>query len=247
MMVLGKTETCYEKIRITQIRMNNYFMIIDRTAQQMAYAHISARRKRPWKGEEEVRVAWVSALEAALNVHFDAERAKKDSSYNNVIIEFKAPGFFKGCKSSAKFKEAIEQRLLPYIRREAIKVGIPAEDFIGIAIDGDHVCFAQVLDDTIHTQHLIPFSEYAVGLVIQAIKADTRRAISVDNLLADFGHASNNAQALMQAMAVLCTAKLPICRFFKPTPSTSKWGFRGTASRSRRCRGVSSSSIPTTR
>lgn len=174
---------------------------IHSTAQQTAYTHIAARRKRPWKGEEEVRVAWVSALEAVLNVHFDAERAKKDSSYNNVIIEFKAPGFFRGSKSSAKFKEATEQRLLPYIQREAIKAGIPAEDFIGIAIDGDHLCFAQVLDGAIHTQHLIPFSEYAVGLVIQAIKADTRRAITLDNLLADFGHGSINAQALMQAMA----------------------------------------------
>ena len=63
-----------------------------------AYIHIAARRNRPWKGEEEVRVAWVSALEAALNIHFDAERTKKDSSYNNVIIEFKAPGFFKDSK-----------------------------------------------------------------------------------------------------------------------------------------------------
>ncbi|MQY52452.1 N-6 DNA methylase [Rhodocyclus tenuis] len=162
---------------------------------------MAARRRRPWCGEEEVRVAWVSALELVLNVHFDAERAKKDSSYNNVIIEFKAPGFFKGAKSSAKFKEATEKRLLPYIRREAIKAGIPAEDFIGIAIDGDHVCFAQVLDGAIHTQHLIPFSEYAVGLVIQAVRADTRRAITIENLLADFGHGSNNAYAMMQAMA----------------------------------------------
>jgi hypothetical protein len=58
-----------------------------------------------------------------------------------------------------------------------------------------------VLGGTIHTQHLIPFSEYAVDLVIQAIKADTRRAITIDNLIADFGHGSRNAQALMQAMA----------------------------------------------
>jgi len=132
-----------------------------------AYAHIAARRNRPWQGEEEVRVAWVSALEAALNIHFDAERAKKDGSYNNVIIEFKAPGLFKGKKNSPKFKEATDQRLLPYIRREAKKSGIPASDYIGIAIDGDHICFAQVRDGAIHTQHLVPFSEYAVGLVFR--------------------------------------------------------------------------------
>jgi hypothetical protein len=63
----------------------------------------------------------VSGLETAMGIHFDAERAKKDSSYNNVIIEFKAPGLFKGSKTSAKFKEATNKRLLPYIQREAVK------------------------------------------------------------------------------------------------------------------------------
>ena len=178
------------------------------TAQHKAYAHIERKRKRLWKGEEEVRIAWVAALESALGVDFDAERAKKDSSYNNIIVEFKAPGFFKGSKTSAKFKEATEDRLLPYIQREAAKSGIPAEDYIGIAIDGEHVCFAQVRDGAIHSQHLIPFSEYAVGLVIQAIKADTRRAVTVENLLKDFGHGAGNAQALMQAMADALAAEL---------------------------------------
>lgn len=148
-----------------------------------------------------MRLAWISSLEAALNICFDAERARKDSSYNNIIIEFKAPGFFKGSKNSAKFKEAANKRLLPYIQREAKKTGIPEEDYIGIAIDGEHICFAQVKDGELVTQHLIPFSEYAVGLVIQAIKADVRRAISIENLIADFGHGSSNAKALMQSLS----------------------------------------------
>lgn len=166
-----------------------------------AFSDISKRRNRPWVNEEEVRIAWVSALERALGVHFDAERARKDSSYNNIILEFKAPGLFRGSRASSKFFEATEQRLLPYIKRAADASGIPAEDYIGIAIDGDHVCFAQVRGDTIHSDHLIPFSEYAVGLVIQAFKADTRRAITVDNLLDDFGHGAANSRSLMQAMA----------------------------------------------
>lgn len=177
---------------------------------KIAFDHIAVKRKRPWKNEEEVRLAWVAGLEAAMGIHFDAERAKKDSSYNNVIIEFKAPGFFKGSKTSAKFKEATDKRLLPYIQREAAKSGIPTEDYIGIAIDGDHVCFAQVRSAVIHSQHLVPFSEYAVALVIEAIKADTRRAITVDNLLTDFGHSSVNAQALMQAMADALAAELAV-------------------------------------
>lgn len=171
------------------------------TGQRDAFNHISSKRSRPWKGEEEVRLAWVAALESALELHFDAERARKDCSYNNVIIEFKAPGHFKSSKSSAKFKEATDQRLLPYIKREALKVGIPEEEFIGIAIDGDNICFAQVRNNDIETQHLIPFSEYAVGLVMQAIRSETRRAVSIENLLSDFGHGSSSAQSLMQAMA----------------------------------------------
>jgi hypothetical protein len=63
-----------------------------------AFDHISARRERPWKGEEEVRAAWVSGLEAELGIIIDMERARKDSSYNNVIIEFKSPGLFNGSK-----------------------------------------------------------------------------------------------------------------------------------------------------
>ena len=173
-----------------------------------AFNHIAAKRKRPWKGEEEVRIAWVSALEAALNIDFDAERARKDSSYNNVIIEFKAPGLFKGSKASAKFKEATEDRLLPYIKKDAAKSGLPEEDYIGIAIDGEHVCFAQVRNNEVQSQHLVPFSEYAVTLVIQAIKAETRRAITVDNLLADFGHGGANARALMQAISDALAAEL---------------------------------------
>jgi hypothetical protein len=175
-----------------------------------AFNLIEDKRIRPWKGEEEVRLAWVAALERTLGIHFDAERAKKDSSYNNVIIEFKAPGLFKGSKSSAKFKEAIDKRLHPYIAREAMKSGISTEDYIGIAIDGNHICFAQVRDGAIFTQHLVPFSEYAVGLVIQAIKAETRRAITVENLLADFGHSAPIARSLMQAMADALASELSV-------------------------------------
>jgi len=192
-------------------------------ASKIAFKHITAKRNRPWKGEEEVRIAWVSALETALNIHFDAERSRKDSSYNNVIIEFKAPGLFKGSKSSTKFKEATNQRLLPYIQREAAKSGIPTEDYIGIAIDGSHICFAQVLDGKIHSQHLIPFSEYAVILVIEAIRADTRRAITVNNLISDFGHGSINAQSLMQEMSNALSSELALSKNSKIKMLFEEW------------------------
>lgn len=166
-----------------------------------AFTAIESRKCRPWRGEEEVRIAWVSALETATGFHFDAERSKKDSSYNHVIIEFKAPGAFNGAKSSPKFREATDKRLLPYIQREAKKTGVPEDDFIGIAIDGDYVCFAQVRAGVLETQHLLEFSEYAVGLVVQAVLADTRRAVTASNLIEDFGHGAVNARSLMQVLS----------------------------------------------
>ncbi len=169
--------------------------------ENQTYNKIQNKRVRPWQNEEEVRLAWIGALETATDLHFDAERAKKDSSINNVIIEFKAPGYFKKSKSSAKFIEATQKRLLPYILRESIKVHIPPEDFIGIAIDGEHICFVQVIDEQIQSQHLLEFSPYSVGLVIEAITSNFRKAVSASNLMRDFGHGAQNAILLMQALS----------------------------------------------
>ncbi|WP_273649643.1 hypothetical protein, partial [Pseudomonas aeruginosa] len=102
------------------------------------------RRRKQWANEEEVRHAWMKGLEEALQIDLDAERAKRDSSYNNVVIEFKGPGLFKGSETSPKFTEATEGRLLKYIQRLAAEQGLDEKDYIGIAIDGDHVGFAQV-------------------------------------------------------------------------------------------------------
>lgn len=166
-----------------------------------AYHAIQEKRLKPWQGEEEVRYSWMRAIEDATGLHLNAERNRKDSSLNHVIIEFKAPGLFRGRKSSPAFKNATEERLLPYIIRESSLTGIPESDFIGIAIDGDHICFAQVIDRKIETQHLIPFSNYAVDMVIDAFLSDTRRALTTENLLADFGHGSVYARNFMQSMS----------------------------------------------
>lgn len=166
-----------------------------------AFHFIDLRRRRPWSNEEEVRIAWVSALEHGLNVRFDAERARRDSSYNNVIIEFKGPGLFAASKASAKFIEATQDRLLKYTIRASKAQGLRQEDFIGIAIDGEHICFAHVSDGVIHSQHLLPFSPRSVGMVMDACRSRYRRAITSDNLIEDFGHAAIEAAALMQAFS----------------------------------------------
>ena len=166
----------------------------------ITFEQIQEKRLKPWKGEEEVRVAWIKAIELATGLHLNAERGRQDASLNHVIVEFKSPGFFQGQKTSPKFKEATVQ-LQRYILDSSNKTGINASNFIGIAIDGEHICFAQVIDDCIQSQQLIPFSEYAVGMVVDAFKSDTRRALTTENLLADFGHGSSSARAFMQSLS----------------------------------------------
>lgn len=168
---------------------------------QNAFEQINAIRQKPWKNEEEVRVAWVSAINTATGLNLHTERGYKDASLNHVIVEFKAPGLFNGKKNSPKFIEATEHRLLPYIQTESKTTGIPESDFIGIAIDGEHICFTQVINGQIQSQQLIPFSEYAVGMVIDAFISDTRKALTTENLLNDFGHGSANAKDVMQNLA----------------------------------------------
>lgn len=159
------------------------------------------RRRKQWANEEEVRHAWMKGLEEALQIDLDAERAKRDSSYNNVVIEFKAPGLFNGSEKSPKFIEATESRLLKYIERLSKEQGLDEKDYIGVAIDGDHVAFAQVQDGRIVHQPLIPFSTTAFQMVVDALRANFRRAITAENLAEDFGHLSLTGREFMQELS----------------------------------------------
>jgi len=159
------------------------------------------RRRKQWVNEEEVRHAWMKGIEEVLQIDLDAERARRDSSYNNVVIEFKGPGLFKGSEKSPKFIEALEERLLKYISQLAAEQGIDEQDYIGIVIDGDHISFAQVHAGEIVHQPLMPFSVITFQMVIDALHANFRRAITSDNLIADFGHLSSAGCGVMQALS----------------------------------------------
>lgn len=159
------------------------------------------RRRKQWSNEEEVRHAWMKGLEEALQIDLDAERAKRDSSYNNVVIEFKGPGLFRGSDKSPKFIEATDDRLLKYIQRLAAEQGLDEKDYIGVAIDGDHIALAQVQDGVIIHQPLMPFSTTSFQMVVDALRANFRRAITAENLAEDFGHASQTGREFMQELA----------------------------------------------
>lgn len=153
-----------------------------------------------WANEEEVRKSWLKHIENDLGISFHAERGRNDASYNQVIIEFKDYGLFKGTTKSASFKEAIFDRLDKYIRRRAKLEAIAPEDYIGIAIDGKHICFAFIKEGQISHRNLLPFNEASVELVAQACFDSKRRAVTADNLVEDFGHQAKIGHAMMAIM-----------------------------------------------
>ncbi|ASA25716.1 Eco57I restriction-modification methylase domain-containing protein [Paenibacillus donghaensis] len=154
-----------------------------------------------WQNEEELRIGWIKEFSQALNIEMQAERQRQDSSYNNVIIEFKSPGLFHGKKSSSAFIQAMNERLQPYILRKALHEGISPEDYIGIATDGDHICFARISNNKIIYGDLLTFSLASVTMVGTALQDSFRRAITVTNLVDDFGVSSSIGIQLMQTLA----------------------------------------------
>lgn len=161
-----------------------------------------------WANEEEVRKGWLKHIENSLGITFHAERGRNDASYNQVIIEFKDRGLFKASTTSVAFKEAIFDRLDKYIRRRAKAEGIPEEDYIGIAIDGMHVCFAFMKVGKITHRNLLPFNEASVELVAQACFDSKRRAVTSENLVEDFGHKGEIGHATMAALVAILERQL---------------------------------------
>src|SRR5688500_4767900 len=99
----------------------------------MSSLYSNLEKARPhWDNEEEVRKSWLKYIEIDLGITFHAERERNDASYNQVIIEFKDKGLFKGSTKSPSFKQAIFDRLAKYIKKRAASEDIPPEDYIGI-------------------------------------------------------------------------------------------------------------------
>ncbi len=151
--------------------------------------------------EEEVRLAWANTFSKMLGIYFKAERDRNDASYNQIIIEFKNKGMFKGRVGSAKFNEAIHDRLYKYILKKSKDEGIDQGEYTGIASDGDHIVFCYMKDDKIYHQDLMPLSEASVTKVAKALMNDTRRALTTVNLVEDFGHNSKVGTQLMGALS----------------------------------------------
>ncbi len=167
-----------------------------------------ARERNKWKTEEEVRLGWLHEIQNELEINFHAERGRNDASYNQVIIEFKDKGLFKASTNSRKFKEAVYDRLGKYIPTRATDDGLDPSDYIGIAIDGDHIAFATYRNGKISHGPLLPLSEASISLVLQACRDSNRRSVTVSNLIEDFGHASTAGRELMRVLSNILSQHL---------------------------------------
>lgn len=155
-----------------------------------------------WKTEEEVRIGWITVLQDTLGVTFHAERGRCDADYNQVIIEFKNVGLFHGNPESYKFKEALRE-LSRYIRVKAKNEKLSIQQYQGIAIDGNSIAFAHVLNEEgeIIAGPIMPLSLESVKMVIEVCRQSGRRALNAINLIEDFGHGSDVGKHLMQSLS----------------------------------------------
>lgn len=150
--------------------------------------------------EEELRIAWTTTFDS-VGIEFHAERDRNDLVRNQVIIELKNKGYFKGRTTSPDFKNAVYDRLYKYIKRRAKAEGLSQEEYTGIATDGDHIVFCFMKDDKITHQDLMPLSEVSVTKVLKALQSNKRRALTKQNLIEDFGHTSSVGRRLMTALS----------------------------------------------
>lgn len=160
------------------------------------------RERLSWTTEEEVRIGWLHALRDTLGIIFHAERGRSDADHNQVIIEFKNRGLFHGSENSPKFLEAMEE-LTRYINAKATEERLAPQEYLGIAIDAEHVSFAHIPSAGSNIVHgpIMPLSLTSVTMVLEVCKQSRRRALTADNLIEDFGHGSTFGCNLMQALA----------------------------------------------
>ncbi len=153
--------------------------------------------------ETEVRDAFKTALELRCGLHdLRLEQGKADLRRNRVVMEFKDKGLFRGSLGSAKAVEALKQLSVnpAYIKRQANKDGRGLHEYLGVAIDGVHAFLVSCDELGVwHHSSIGPVVSIA-GLLIQILRDDRRRALSVDNVVSDFGPRSPFAKDLLATL-----------------------------------------------
>lgn len=186
------------------------------------FDRISSRRQN-WITEEEVRKGWLLALEETLNIEFHAERRRNDASFRHVVIEFKNNGLFNSSTNSSAFKEAIYERLLPYILTRAQSENIHSETFLGIATDSHHIVFSTVKNGNIFPGPLMPVNYDSIKLLVTELSRTSRIGFSSSNLITELGHTSDVGRNLMQALADSLTPQLNSSETVKTRMLFEEW------------------------
>ncbi len=161
--------------------------------------------------ETEVRDAFKTALELHCKLNdLRLEQGRSDLRRNRVVMEFKDKGLFNGLLTSAKAREALRQlsEKPGYIYRQAAKDGRKSHEYIGVAIDGVDA-FLVACDESgeWHNSSLGRVTSIA-ALLIQILRDDQRRALSVENVLSDFGPRAQFAQDLIVTLYAHLRASL---------------------------------------
>ena len=153
-----------------------------------------------WRTEEEVRQGWLKHLGGEGGFNGQTKADGPEGSDQQVMIEFRDPGQFKGSSESVAFKQAIYDYLATNIIRRAESQRLPPEQYMGIVTDGDHLGFAFIRGGGIVHRHLLPFNEATVALVTQACRDGRRRVVTFDHLVEDFGLNSTVGTAMIGAL-----------------------------------------------
>lgn len=154
---------------------------------------IFARGLATSRSEADLRHRLLAAIVEVLGIPADAfnlEFGRTDVRRNHVIIETKDRGLFGGRKTSVAFRDAFDQLTGSYIPSAAREDQEPKANYVGIAIDGEHLAFVTWEgDDTSgrwRVPELVAFGDETATALAQAIRQDTRRPTTPLNLIEDF-------------------------------------------------------------
>lgn len=150
--------------------------------------------------EADVRDAWSKIITSSLGVMIHLEQGFKDLSFDNVVVEFKDKGLFHGNKSSLKFKEATEQRILKYINRWSVKSNLPTSAFIGFVTDGVDVALVKVINSELHSGNLMEINEESLRYILEAVNQNHRLPLTSTNLIDNFGVNSIYGAPVLKAL-----------------------------------------------
>ena len=160
--------------------------------------------------EADIRQNWSELINKTLHVQgmIHEEEDFRDMSFENVVIEFKDKGLFNHSKTSSKFIEATENRLLKYINRWATETKKDTSFFIGVATDGVDMALCQVIDGSIKSGNLMSLTFNNIDYILDAINVNLRKLLTSQNLIEQFGKDSKIGSLILNELYIMLVKDL---------------------------------------